>query len=78
MFANNGPDADETEVHSVWFWDMLIFYIVLKLLVVAIYTNYTTTIVDDEGIEQMDAFVASPVGNKLILKFREVPPSQLV
>ena len=42
---------------------------VLKTIVAAIYTNYETTIVDDEGIEQEDAFLAGPVGRKLVLTF---------
>ncbi|MCJ1283467.1 hypothetical protein MMC26_002796 [Xylographa opegraphella] len=45
---------------------------VLKLMIAAIYTNYTTTIVDDEGIEQMDTYTARPVGDKLILQFHRV------
>jgi hypothetical protein len=45
---------------------------VLKSITAAIYTNYETTIVDDEGIEQEDAFLAGPVGRKLVLKFRSV------
>lgn len=44
----------------------------LKFITAAIYTNYETTIVDDEGIEQEDAFLAGPVGRKLVLKFRSV------
>jgi hypothetical protein len=45
---------------------------VLKSITAAIYTNFETTIVDDEGIEQEDAFLAGPVGRKLVLKFRSV------
>jgi len=45
---------------------------VLKTIVAAIYTNYETTIVDDKGIEQEDAFLAGPVGRKLVLKFSAV------
>ncbi|MCJ1397781.1 hypothetical protein MMC11_000977 [Xylographa trunciseda] len=45
---------------------------VLKLIIAAIYTNYTTTIVDDEGIEQMDTYTARPVGDKLILQFHRI------
>ena len=45
---------------------------VLKLIIAATYTNYTTTIVDDEGIEQLDRFTASPRGGKLILQFHRV------
>ena len=44
----------------------------LKLLTTAIYTNYTTSIVDDSGIEQQDSFIAGPVGGKLILKFTPI------
>ena len=41
----------------------------MKLLVAAVYTNYATDIVDDEGILQADSYIAGPVGNKLILRF---------
>jgi cytochrome P450 len=45
---------------------------VLKLLVASIYANFTTEIVDDEGIEQLDWVLASPAGDKLILSFKRV------
>ena len=45
----------------------------MKLAVAGIYTNYTTYIIDDEGIEQMDSLVASPAGNKLVLGFNRIP-----
>ena len=44
----------------------------MKLIVAAIYTNFTTHIIDDEGIEQVDAYTAGPRGNKLILSFERV------
>lgn len=44
----------------------------LKLSIAAIYSNFETEVVDDEGIEQEDAFVAGPVGEKLVLRFRIV------
>lgn len=44
----------------------------MKLVTAAVYTNYTTEIVDDEGIEQADTYVSGPVGEKLILRFRHV------
>ena len=47
-------------------------FAVMKLLVATVYTNYATTIVDDEGIEQADSYLAGPVGNKLVLKFHRV------
>lgn len=43
--------------------------LVLKLVVVAIYTDFETSIVDDDGIEQEDAFIAGPTGEKLVLRF---------
>jgi hypothetical protein len=45
----------------------------MKLVVALIYTNYTTNIIDDEGIEQLDAMVASPSGEKLVLGFKRIP-----
>lgn len=44
----------------------------IKLILAAIYTNYTTKIIDDEGIEQDDGYTVGPVGNKLILRFEKV------
>lgn len=56
-----------------YFYHMrLIVDTALKLVIATIYTNYTTEIVDDEGIEQMDSYVAGPVGEKLILRFKHV------
>lgn len=40
----------------------------MKLILASIYTNYTTRIIDDEGIEQADGFSIGPIGNKLILQ----------
>ncbi|KAI9806616.1 MAG: hypothetical protein M1825_006073 [Sarcosagium campestre] len=41
----------------------------LKLLTAAIYSNYETTIEDDEGINQCDGYTTGPEGDRLILKF---------
>jgi hypothetical protein len=41
----------------------------LKFVVAAIYTNYTTKIIDHEDMEQLDAYVGGPKGEKLILQF---------
>ena len=41
----------------------------MKLIIAAIYTNFSTHIVDDAGIEQEDAYTAGPRGNKLMLRF---------
>lgn len=44
----------------------------MKLITAAIYSNFTTTIVDDEGIEATDAYTVQPKSNKLILRFEPV------
>ncbi|KAJ8613452.1 hypothetical protein MRB53_036937 [Persea americana] len=44
----------------------------LKTMVASIYQRYTTEIVDDEGMEPLDAFITGPTGNKLIVKFHLV------
>jgi hypothetical protein len=44
----------------------------MKLVTAAIYMNYTTYIIDDEGIEQVDRMVASPAGEKLVLGFKRL------
>lgn len=44
----------------------------IKALVKVIYTGFKSEIVDDTGIEQVDAPVAGPVGDKLLLKFAAV------
>lgn len=41
----------------------------MKLVLAGIYTNFTTTIINDEGIEQEDSYIASPVGRKLMIEF---------
>ena len=46
--------------------------LVMKILIAAIYTNYTTSIVDDEGMEQRDTFIGHPIGEKLVLKVSPV------
>jgi hypothetical protein len=45
----------------------------LKLITAALYTNFTTAIVDDAGIEQEDAFLAGPVGEHLVLRLKRAP-----
>jgi hypothetical protein len=40
----------------------------MKIVIAAIYTNYTTSIVDDQGMEQADTFLGHPVGEKLVLR----------
>jgi hypothetical protein len=44
----------------------------MKLIIAVIYSNYETFVVNDEGIEARDDFVAGPVGGKLILGFERI------
>ncbi|KAI4178626.1 MAG: hypothetical protein LQ346_007378 [Caloplaca aetnensis] len=46
----------------------------LKFVVATIYSNFTTTVVDDAGIEQMDGYTGPPAGNQLKLKFTRLEP----
>ncbi|KAI4160529.1 MAG: hypothetical protein LQ342_005636 [Letrouitia transgressa] len=44
----------------------------IKLTVASVYSNFQTRIVDDGGIEQIDAYTAGPRGKRLILAFERV------
>ena len=44
----------------------------LKTVIAAIYSNFTTSVVDSSGIEQEDTFVAGPVSKSLMLRFKDV------
>ncbi|KAF9776404.1 hypothetical protein IL306_005391 [Fusarium sp. DS 682] len=41
----------------------------MKFILAAIYANFETTVVDDDGIEQEDAYTARPLGEKLVIRF---------
>ncbi|EDN05457.1 predicted protein [Histoplasma mississippiense (nom. inval.)] len=38
----------------------------------AIYSNFTSKIIDDDGIEPIDAYTVRPSNNRLVLKFERV------
>ncbi len=44
----------------------------MKLIAAAIYSNFTTHIVDDLGIEQGDGYTARPASEQLYLRFEKV------
>ncbi|KYG43809.1 hypothetical protein M433DRAFT_542149 [Acidomyces richmondensis BFW] len=44
---------------------------VIKLVIAAVYSQYTTSIVNDEGIEQSDSYNSGPISNRLILRFHD-------
>ncbi|KAL1955663.1 hypothetical protein VTO42DRAFT_8208 [Malbranchea cinnamomea] len=70
-------DTDHLEEMKRWWWPfgsggrMCIgshfATLILKLGVAAVYTNYSSFVVDDEGIEPLDSFIASPTAGKVIL-----------
>ncbi|KAF4446139.1 putative benzoate 4-monooxygenase cytochrome P450 [Fusarium austroafricanum] len=41
----------------------------MKFIIAVIYVNFQTTIVDDDGINQEDAYTARPVGERLVIRF---------
>jgi hypothetical protein len=44
----------------------------IKLVIAAVYSNFRTHIVDDEGIEQEDGYTTGPTSNRLLLRFEKV------
>ncbi|KAK4505818.1 hypothetical protein PRZ48_003783 [Zasmidium cellare] len=44
----------------------------MKLVIAAVYSNFTTSIVDAEGIEQDEGYTAGPKGSKLMLQFNRI------
>ncbi|KAL2672512.1 hypothetical protein Neosp_013224 [[Neocosmospora] mangrovei] len=44
----------------------------MKVIIAAIYANFRTTVVNDDGIEQEDAYTARPVGEQLVLRFHRL------
>ena len=73
-FAMQGP-LWEFEIVIEWCMGMELTSVCaleMKLITAAIYTNFTTRIVDDTGIEQIDAYTAGPKANKLILGFERI------
>lgn len=44
----------------------------MKYIIAGIYSSFETTIVDDTGIEQSDAYTAPPKNDKLMIKLTHV------
>jgi unspecific monooxygenase len=44
----------------------------MKGVVAAIYSNFSTSIVDDSGMEQLDGYTSRPAGEELYLRFTAV------
>ncbi|KAL8870633.1 MAG: hypothetical protein Q9174_003370 [Haloplaca sp. 1 TL-2023] len=52
--------------------DLIISFADLKTILAAIYSNFTTSVIDASGIEQEGTFVAGPVSKRLMLGFKHV------
>ncbi|KAF2686295.1 cytochrome P450 [Lentithecium fluviatile CBS 122367] len=80
--GGDGGTEGGTEEMRRWFWafnkgargcvgkDFTV--IVMKLIVATMYARYETSVVEDDGMEPSDGFLAHPVGEKLVLKFTRV------
>jgi hypothetical protein len=44
----------------------------MKYIIATLYSNHSTSIVDDTGIEQMDAYTAPPTSDKLLIRLEQV------
>jgi hypothetical protein len=42
----------------------------MKYIIAALYSNFSTSIVDDTGIEQIDSYTAPPKNDKLMVKLK--------
>ncbi|KFY49204.1 hypothetical protein V496_10181 [Pseudogymnoascus sp. VKM F-4515 (FW-2607)] len=77
----DGRSLEETKERDKWFWPFSsggrmcignnFAMLQMKLALAATYTNFTSHVVCDDGIEQEDGYTASPKGNKLILRFED-------
>lgn len=47
----------------------------IKLIIAAIYSNFSTLVINDEGVDQMDGYTCGPSAGKLHLRFEHVPSS---
>jgi hypothetical protein len=43
----------------------------MKYIVAALYSSYSTTIVDDTDVEQIDSYTAPPKSDKLMIKLEK-------
>lgn len=43
----------------------------IKYIIASLYSNYSTAVVDDTGIEQSDSYTAPPKGDKLVIRLEK-------
>ncbi|KAG9245675.1 cytochrome P450 [Calycina marina] len=78
----NGYTPEQSKERDRWFWAFSsggrmcvgsnFAMHEIKLVIAAVYTNYRTYIVDDNGIEQEDGYTVGPASNKLMLRFEKL------
>jgi hypothetical protein len=47
----------------------------MKYIITALYSNYSTSIVDDTGMEQSDSYTAPPRSEKLMIRLEKLAQS---
>lgn len=77
-WLKDGNSSAELEERKRWFWAFgsggrmcvgsNLALQEIKLVIASVFTNYRTSIVDDDGIEAIDAYTVKPRGEKLVLK----------
>ncbi|KAH6723966.1 cytochrome P450 [Leptodontidium sp. MPI-SDFR-AT-0119] len=82
MDEENGFTEEQKKERDRWFWAFSsggrmcvgsnFAMHEIKLVIAAVFSNFTTQIVNDEGIEQEDGYTCGPTSNKLFLKFERV------
>jgi hypothetical protein len=69
FFYVDSPHASPTSKKMVvdvdWIAEM-------KYIIAVLYSNYSTTIVDDAGIEQIDSYTAPPKSDKLLVRLEKM------
>ncbi|TVY89042.1 putative sterigmatocystin biosynthesis P450 monooxygenase [Lachnellula willkommii] len=78
----NGYTEDQRKERDRWFWAFSsggrmcvgsnFAMHEIKLVIAAVYSNFRTHIVNDDGIEQTDGYTVGPASNQLILRFEKV------
>jgi hypothetical protein len=46
----------------------------MKYIIAAVYSNWKTAIVDDEGFEQRDGYTAPPKSGRLVITLKNLGP----
>ncbi|TVY75893.1 Cytochrome P450 monooxygenase sdnE [Lachnellula suecica] len=82
MDDENGYSEEQRKERDRWFWAFSsggrmcigsnFAMHEIKLVIAAVYSNFKTYIVDDEGIEQSDGYTCGPESNHLFLRIEKI------